>query len=202
MFDRDATHRRNVPINDAPGIDGRDVYFPRRASEPRFLTMTGPGVSGAQADLYLGRFNAGFDAVEKWVRVTHDDQRDFFGDAWIAPDVPAARAEAAAVGGPADGGEPESWPGSRESLVFLWEDGSKMNSVVDPTGVNEISCRTVAHGLARPGFAYAMDLAGGSYVAEGADETCSAPLDRDKCIMERPVRRRAHHHEKASSVHP
>ena len=46
MFDRDGTNRRVVAINDAPGIDGRDVYFPRWASEPRFLTMTGPGVGG------------------------------------------------------------------------------------------------------------------------------------------------------------
>ena len=45
-----------------------------------------------------------------------------------------------------------------------------MNTIVDPTSGEEMSCRAVAHGLARPGFAYAMDLAGGSYVAEGADE--------------------------------
>ena len=85
MFDRDGTHRRIVAVNKAPGIDGRDVYFPRWASQPRFLTMTGPGVGGAQANLYLGRFDEGFNKVEKWVQITHDDKGDFFGDAWIKP---------------------------------------------------------------------------------------------------------------------
>ena len=85
MFDRDATHRRNVPINDAPGIGGRDVYHPRWSNHPRFLTMTGPGIGGAQANLYLGRFNTDFTAVEEWVQITRDDKGDFYGDAWIKP---------------------------------------------------------------------------------------------------------------------
>ena len=85
MFDRDATHRRTIAINKAPGVNGRDVYHPRWTNHPRFLTMTGPGIGGNRANLYLGRFNAKFSAVEQWVQITHDDKGDFYGDAWIKP---------------------------------------------------------------------------------------------------------------------
>ncbi len=169
MFDRDGTHQRTVAVNKAPGIDGRDVYFPRWASQPRFLTMTGPGVGGAQANLYLGRFDEGFNAVEKWVQITHDDKGDFFGDAWIEPSGPASSTVAAETPKPRDVDDSGAWPGSREGLVFLWENGSRMNAIVDPIKHEETSCRAIAHGLARHGFEYVMDLTGGSFAAENAD---------------------------------
>ena len=85
MFDAEASNRRTIAINEAPDINGRDVYHPRWSNHPRFLTMTGPGIGGTQANLYLGRFDKDFNAVEEWVQITHDDKGDFYGDAWIKP---------------------------------------------------------------------------------------------------------------------
>ncbi|MAF10410.1 hypothetical protein CMK11_08160 [Candidatus Poribacteria bacterium] len=85
MFDADAQNRRTVRINDAPGIDGEEVYYPRWSNHPRFMTMTGPRIGKASGELYLGRFNEGFTAMDGWVRITYDNTADMEGDAWIDP---------------------------------------------------------------------------------------------------------------------
>ncbi|MEO2004879.1 MAG: PKD domain-containing protein [Candidatus Poribacteria bacterium] len=86
MFDADAQNRRSVRINNAPGIDGDEVYYPRWSGHPRFMTMTGPTMGKAQAELYIGRFNDSFTAVDGWVRITDNDTADMEGDAWIEPE--------------------------------------------------------------------------------------------------------------------
>jgi hypothetical protein len=83
MFDKGQKNKRTVAINNAPNINGRDVYHPRWSNHPRFLTMTGPGVGGHDANPYLGEFSSDFTKVARWVQVTHDDKGDFYGDAWI-----------------------------------------------------------------------------------------------------------------------
>lgn len=168
MFDRDGQHRRIVKINQASGINGRDVYFPRWASDARFLTMTGPGVGGREAELYLGRFDEGFNSVARWVRVTHNKTGDFFGDAWIKP----SKAPSASVAARPANEAPaiaQKKTGNGDGLVFVWEDGSKMNEIVDPVSRQTKSCRAQARGHARHGLHYAMDLTGGAFVAEDCD---------------------------------
>jgi hypothetical protein len=86
---------RWVNINGAPGIDGYEVYHPRWSNHPRIMTMTGPyregsGPSrilegGRGVEIYVGRFNADFNAIESWWKVTNNDRGDFFPDVWVAP---------------------------------------------------------------------------------------------------------------------
>jgi hypothetical protein len=93
IVDLDRDKRWKVNINGAPGIDGYEIYHPRWTSHPRFLVMTGPynvGTKsnkirdgGRQVEIYLGRFNADFTAVDGWVKVTNNERADFFPDAWI-----------------------------------------------------------------------------------------------------------------------
>ena len=101
IVDVDGEERWQVKINDAPGIDGYEIYHPRWANHPRFLTMTGPYTVGTEAnkirgggrqvEIYLGRFAADFTDVESWVRVTDNRHADFYPDAWIDPgEQPAA----------------------------------------------------------------------------------------------------------------
>ncbi len=95
MVDLDRDERWQVNINNAPGIDGYEVYHPRWTNHPRFLTMTGPYTVGTEAnkirgggpqvEIYLGRFAADFTAVESWVKVTDNRRADFSPDAWIDP---------------------------------------------------------------------------------------------------------------------
>jgi hypothetical protein len=84
-----------VDIHRAPGIDGWEVYHPRWSNRARFITMTGPYKEGPMGgnniprrgpgvEVYLGRFNESFTAIESWVRVTGNEAHDSYGDAWIA----------------------------------------------------------------------------------------------------------------------
>ena len=107
-FERD--ERWQVNINNAPGIDGYEVYHPRWTNHPRFLTMTGPYTvgtkankirdGGPQVEIYLGRFAADFTAVEQWVKVTDNRHADFSPDAWIDP---SQRPPTGATGGATPG---------------------------------------------------------------------------------------------------
>ena len=90
LFDAGGANKRTVPISNAFGIDGCEVYHPRWSNNARIITLTGPyrggipaGGSGVQ--LFMGKFNAAFTAVDQWVQVTCDNKADLFGDAWIDP---------------------------------------------------------------------------------------------------------------------
>jgi hypothetical protein len=102
VVEMDRDERWEVNINNAPGIDGYEIYHPRWANHPRFLTVTGPYTrgkkankirgGGRQVEIYLGRFAADFTTVEAWVKVSNNRRADFYPDAWIDPsERPPAR---------------------------------------------------------------------------------------------------------------
>lgn len=83
-----------VNINQAPGIDGYEVYHPRWSNHARYLAITGPYKTGKMGrnliyfggpdvEIYLGRFGPDFTTVEKWVKLTDNTRADFFPDLWI-----------------------------------------------------------------------------------------------------------------------
>jgi fibronectin type 3 domain-containing protein len=86
---------RWVNINGAPGIDGYEVYHPRWSNHPRYMVMTGPykvgtgpnriAGGGREVEIYVGRFDANYTAIESWWRVTNNNLGDFFPDVWISP---------------------------------------------------------------------------------------------------------------------
>ena len=86
---------RWVNINAAPGINGYEVYHPRWSNHPRIIVMTGPYKVGAgpnrvagggrEVEIYVGRFNPSYTAIETWGRATFNDRGDFFPDVWISP---------------------------------------------------------------------------------------------------------------------
>ena len=104
MVDTDAEEDRRwtVNINNAPGIDGFEVYHPRWSNHPRFLTMTGPYAVGGGDDkirggghgveVHVGRFSPDHTRVDAWIQVTANDAPDFYPDVWIDPaaDVPTS----------------------------------------------------------------------------------------------------------------
>jgi hypothetical protein len=95
MVDLDRNERWQVNINNAPGVEGYEIYHPRWTNHPRFLTMTGPYTVGTEAnkirgggqqvEIYLGKFASDFTAVESWVKVTNNERADFYPDAWVEP---------------------------------------------------------------------------------------------------------------------
>jgi len=86
---------RWVNINGAPGIDGYEVYHPRWSNHPRIIVMTGPYKVGAgpnriagggrEVEIYIGRFNPAYTAIESWGRATFNDRGDFYPDVWVSP---------------------------------------------------------------------------------------------------------------------
>ncbi|HUS59034.1 MAG TPA: LamG-like jellyroll fold domain-containing protein, partial [Planctomycetota bacterium] len=172
MFDKDAANRRIVKVNGAAGINGQKVYHPRWSNDVRFLTVTGPGIGGHQAELYIGRFNEACTAVEQWAQVTRNGKGDFFGNAWIkqapGPAPPAFTepeiAQPAAAPVPLDG-----WPVDARALVFLWENSSKANQIVTADGKIGRTCRAMARGSAKYTRFHAMDLSGGAFMAQDVD---------------------------------
>ncbi|MCL5808120.1 MAG: hypothetical protein M1418_06180 [Deltaproteobacteria bacterium] len=84
-----------VNISGAPGIHGYEVYHPRWSNNPQIMAMTGPykvgfggnriGGGGREVEIYVGRFNADFTAIEAWWQATRNDRGDFFPDVWVAP---------------------------------------------------------------------------------------------------------------------
>lgn len=62
------------------------------------------------------------------------------------------------------------WPVNRDGLVFLWDTGDRPNLVTDPQTGKSRTYRIRARGRARLNHDYAMELAGGAYLVEEADE--------------------------------
>ena len=95
VADRSGGNGRTVNINNAPGIDGYEIYHPRWSNHPRMMAMTGPYKAGSgsnriagggrEVEIYVGRFNAGVTTIESWWRVTNNGLGDFFPDVWISP---------------------------------------------------------------------------------------------------------------------
>lgn len=95
MVDVHTRRRWVVNLNTAPGFDGAEVNHPRWSNHPRFLTLSGPynqgGVNqartgGKQVEVYLGRFNPDYTAIEAWARVTTNSGGDSYPDVWIDTD--------------------------------------------------------------------------------------------------------------------
>jgi hypothetical protein len=92
MVDLNRDRRWSVAINRAPGFENPEVYHPRWARHPRFMTMSGPydrgganqvRTGGTQAEIWIGRFNDDFTSVEQWARVTENGGGDSYPDVWI-----------------------------------------------------------------------------------------------------------------------
>ena len=108
LYDSTGAEHAVVNINDAPGIKGWEVYFPRWSNNPRIMTMTGPysrggtdscaqsncgthiNKAGDNVEVYLGRFNAQFTDIEHWVQLTDNRHWDSSPDVWVQPSTPIA----------------------------------------------------------------------------------------------------------------
>ena len=95
MVNLENRKKRQINISSASGIQGHEVYHPRWSNDPRIMAMTGPykigsganriAGGGREVEIYIGRFNADFSAMESWWQATRNDRGDFFPDVWVAP---------------------------------------------------------------------------------------------------------------------
>ncbi len=168
-----------VNLNGAPGFGGHEVFHPRWSNHVRFLAITGPysvkgkvneiSGGGPQVEVYIACLNAAFDRVEKWVQVTHNQRGDFHPDVWIDGGskavIPAsiARREQVAT-------TRLAWPTSTADAVFVWENSSRQNDLLDAAGQVIRSCKVEARGNCRFDRFFAMDCGAGWFSTTGADE--------------------------------
>ncbi len=140
MVDTRKGTRHRVPLTNAPGIEGNEVYHPRWSNQPRFMVMTGPYTireggnnirgGGAGIEIYAGRFNKEYTAVEAWVQVSSNQRADFYPDMWVARDEEAYQevvTEEQASGPVARPTGEKRWPVVNDSLLFAWENAAADN---------------------------------------------------------------------------
>jgi hypothetical protein len=92
-FDADHSNVRDVYFTSAPGVgEGGQTHTPRFVYlNPGFITVTGPyrnGLAGngdPGCEVYFGKLDAGITQVTDWVRITTNDEPDYFPNGWIDP---------------------------------------------------------------------------------------------------------------------
>lgn len=186
MFETGGDEKWTVPLSDAPGIGGREVYHPRWSNHPRFFTMTGPytGESIGQSDtgkveVYLGRFDEDRRKVEKWLTVTGDQHGDSFPDLWVRyvePEKALTSSNEEEEGSAAppdpkpDPPKPSSrerdWPVTSLPLLFAWEDANTDNQAGTLDAGRPVSVQ--AREAARFGPFFDMRVDGGFFQADQA----------------------------------
>ncbi len=72
MYEDGGVQQRMIKTQPIPK---QNAWVPRWSTDVRFLTITAP-IAGAQADVYLGRFDNTFTKVEKWVKVSSAPGQD------------------------------------------------------------------------------------------------------------------------------
>jgi hypothetical protein len=134
MYDPGPANQRTIPLNIAPELEPYEVFHPRWSNHPRYLAWTGPKRSpagGPAMEVYVGRFNETFTAVEAWVRLTYNPFADICPDVWVASAAetnwppPSVETPSAAPLG-------LDWPADRAGLLYLWQNRSAANEIPDP----------------------------------------------------------------------
>lgn len=119
LSNQDGKDRRVITLSWAPGVFGNPVLYPRWTNNVHYITMTGPSYD-RQGQVYIGRFNEDFTAIDQWVRVTDSHISNIWGSAWIKPGKeesdPLALRAASPVGDNASDAEADATPASTEPL--------------------------------------------------------------------------------------
>ncbi len=182
MVDTRKGTQHKIPLTNAPGIDGNEVYHPRWSNHPRYMVMTGPYTireggnnirgGGAGIEIYAGRFNKNYTAVEEWVQVSDNQRADFYPDMWVAVDKDAYLeiiADEAASSPVPDQSDEQSWPVVNDSLLFAWDNAAVKNEWKSAAG-RLVQAEIAPGGKARFALNYEMDVSRGWYEAKRLPE--------------------------------
>jgi hypothetical protein len=195
MFRADHDEQWAVNVNNAPGMDGYEVYHPRWSNHPQIFAVTGPYKvgegsyrlpgGGAEVKVHLGRFNAARTQVEAWVEVSDDSRADFYPDVWVRPDPEdpvtsgsdLARSEDGSDDGRLQGNI--GWPSDRNRLAYVWEHAAGLHDIADVVDGSQVFFRPEPRLLARYDRHHAMRLHGGFFIDDSAGKHLQrfAPLD-------------------------
>lgn len=79
-------------LNEAPGIDGKEVYHPRfSVNDASIISVSGPypnglGGDASAAEILVGRANGNLTTMESWVYVTGNGSPDYHPSVWVDTD--------------------------------------------------------------------------------------------------------------------
>jgi len=180
-------------INNAPGIDGFEVYHPRWSNHVQYLTMTGPYVEGeggnkikgggGKVEIYVGKFSEDLKSVESWFQVSHNDRADFYPDVWLANGSRSkfqASLTAKETKLVANSDQATDWPAGREQLIFVWQDVLAENQLADssPLGFNQL--KVTPGQRARFNRFLEMDFNGAGFTASWPADKALAAIKKNK----------------------
>ena len=176
-------------INNAPGVDGFEVYHPRWSNHVRYLTMTGPYLEGEggnkitgggrKVEVFIGRFSPDLKKVEGWLQLTHNKLADFYPDFWLANGRESNFASPRTGTIAAAGSEHDmKWPANRRRLVFLWQDVLAANKLADDSLLGFSQFRVTPKQRARFNRFLEMELNRSGFVADWPAEKSLALLEQ------------------------
>ncbi|WP_081888125.1 LamG-like jellyroll fold domain-containing protein [Verrucomicrobium sp. BvORR034] len=169
LSDPFAKTTRTISMTTMPGLSSPTAFHPRWSNHPRILTVTAPE-GKPDTELYAGIFDVNFTKIEKWVRITYNQQAECFGDAWFATGIQPVKTESL-FARKRESTKPKTVsPG----LVFRWENEKATNAIFDPDGGNNRFCRAVLEGDAVPNAWSGAELKNGALVAD--EESTAAAL--------------------------
>ncbi len=161
LSDTFAKTTRTISMTTMPGLSSSTAFHPRWSNHPRILTVTAPE-GKPDTELYAGIFDVNFTKIEKWVRITHNQQAECFGDAWFATGIQPVKTESSF----ARKRETTKLKTVSPGLVFRWENEKATNAIFDPDGGNNRFCRAVLEGDAVPNAWSGAELRNGALVAD------------------------------------
>ncbi len=174
MFDTVSGDRTTVPVAQAPGIDGHEVYHPRWSNDPRIMAMTGPYKirhggnnirgGGADVEIYIGRFREDFGSIEAWVQVTSNAYANFFPDVWVARTAEESLDEERSADAVPQDAQENVWPVSQDALLYRWEHAGAQNEIVMEQTGRRVVFRPEARERARYGWQRSMWVDHGYFV--------------------------------------
>ena len=149
-----------VNINNAPGINGFEVYHPRWSNHPRYFVVTGPyekgeggnkiGGGGENVEIYIGRFDKKVKRVEDWAKVTNNSRADFFPELWIENGEKANLTDDISKVTLRDPPKVKKigWPAVTDRLIFVWDNMKAPNQLSEKSPVGFLQCNIDLKGRA------------------------------------------------------
>ncbi len=166
---------------------------PRWLNDTRFVVCT-DRPSRKSPWVYIGQFSDNYRKFTTWIPVCADG-RNSAVDGWVEaaskkPPAPHRKAASEAPGkdkadtsGSRELGD--TWPGTHDGLVFLWEHTTSGNRLEDANGKEIRRCSAKLRGSALPGLGGAARLNGGWMEAEGVSRALQAACrDSDAFTLE------------------
>jgi len=181
-----------VPIGNAEGINGFEVYHPRWSNSPEIIAISGPYVgrggkpggnriheSYKAVEIYVGKFSKDYRTIEAWSKITDNEVKDYFPDVWVKDgekvDIPSEIANGKGIIKNIKTldiktiNTSNKWPPTNKGLVFIWDNAKAENKVKD-YDEKIYSAQLKLRGKAIYGCYNDLDLVDGWAEIEGAND--------------------------------